>query len=271
MAFLNGVHTVYTVQPGDTLYAIAARSGSTVELLEETNSLFPPFTERGMIYPGQVLVVSETGIGQRSQVSYIIRPGDTLYEIGTRFSAVPEMLAGLNPLITNTNRIYPGLPLAVPALIYSVEEGESLYGISVKLGIPLKELIQANRGRPGFSPDVIWTNYRLIVPLPSSANILVLRPLPGSLIRPGQALEGLARAFEAVIQYRVLDRNQTVLTEERTIMTSAGAPSYGSFSTVIQFDRQPAVDSGEIWVYARSARDGSIIDLVHEKVRFQTA
>ncbi|WP_438446364.1 LysM peptidoglycan-binding domain-containing protein [Gorillibacterium sp. sgz5001074] len=268
MPILNGVHTVYTVRPGDTLYTIASRSGSKVELLEQINALYPPFAERGVIYPGQVLVVSEVGLNQRNQVSYIIYPGDSLYTIGLRFSAVPEMLVGLNPLIQNPGVIYPGVPLIVPAVIYAVEEGESLFSISQKLGIPLSELVRANQGRPGFSPDLILSGYRLIVPLPSSANILVFRPLPGATIRPGQALEGIARAFEAVIQYRLVDREQTVVTEEKTLMTSAGAPAYGSFSTAIQFDRQPTANSGVLWVYARSARDGSIIDLVQEQVYF---
>lgn len=268
MAILNGVHTVYTVRPGDTLYTIAERNGSTVELLEETNALYPPFAERGMIYPGQVLVVSEVGLNQRNQITYIIQPGDSLYTIGLRFSAVPEMLAGLNPLIQTPGLIYPGLPLAVPAVIYGVEEGDSLYGISRKLGVPVRELVQANRGRPGFSPDLILSGYRLIVPLPSSTNILVLRPLPGAQIRPGQALEGLARAFEAVIQFQLLGEDGTVLTRERTVTTSAGAPVYGTFSTFIPFDREPPGGSGELWVYARSARDGSVIDLVQVRVRF---
>lgn len=269
MAFLEGVHYIYTVQPGDTLYSIAGRYGSAVQLLEQTNALFPPFTERGLIYPGQVLIVSETGINQRNAVSYIIHPGDSLFTIGLRFSAVPELLVGLNPAITNPNLILPGVPLAVPALIYEVTAGETLYGISQKLGIPLKELVIANLGRAGFSPDLLLTGYRLIVPLPSSVNIAVFRPLPGALIRPGQALEGVARAFEAVIQYQVRDDNNVTVTRERSLMTSAGAPSYGSFSTAILFDRQPTAADGHILVYARSAKDGRIVDLVQVKVRFQ--
>jgi hypothetical protein len=41
----------YTVQPGDTLWAIAERCGSTVEELARLNELQDP----GLIYPGQVL------------------------------------------------------------------------------------------------------------------------------------------------------------------------------------------------------------------------
>ncbi|WP_036718275.1 LysM peptidoglycan-binding domain-containing protein [Paenibacillus harenae] len=268
MAFLEGVHYIYTVKPGDTLYAIAARYGSTVRLLEQTNALFDPVTDPGLIYPGQVLVVSETGLGQRSAVSYIIHTGDSLYTIGIRFSATPDLLVGMNPLLTDADVIYAGMPLDVPAYIYEVENGDSLYLIAKKLGLPMNELIQANRNRPGFSPDVLYIGYRLIVPMPSSNNIVVFRPQPGAKVTPGQALEGIARAFEASILYRLIDDNGMTVTREKVLTTSAGAPAYGSFSTAILFDREPTTSGGELWVYARSAMDGRIIDLVQVRVSY---
>lgn len=44
---------IYVVQPGDTLYRIARRYGTTVNNLVVFNYLTPPF----IIYPGQQLVV----------------------------------------------------------------------------------------------------------------------------------------------------------------------------------------------------------------------
>lgn len=269
MAFREGVHYIYTVRPGDTLFSIASRFGSTVQLLAQTNALFDPVADPNLISPGQVLVISEVGLEQRTAVAYIIHPGDSLYTIGQRFSATPDLLIGMNPLIANANLIYPFTPLAVPALIYDVEAGETLYGISRSLGIPMNEIIQSNRNRPGFSPDLLFIGYRLIVPLPSSSNIVAFRPVPGAVVTPGLALEGIARAFEATILYQIVDDNGTVVTRERPITTSAGAPSFGSFSTAIVFDRQPSASAGELWVYARSAADGRIIDLVQIKIRFR--
>jgi len=264
----EGVHYIYTVQPGDTLYSIAARFGSTVQLLEQTNAIYDPVTDPGLIYPGQVLVVSETGLSQRNVTAYIIHPGDSLFRIARRFSTTPDLLAGMNPLLTNPSLIYPGQPLEVPAVIYEVNEGDTLFKISRKLGVSLPAIIQANEGRVGFSPDTLFVGYRLILPLPTSNNIVIINPRPGSRIEPGQALEGIARAFEATILYQIRDDNDVIVTRERPITTSAGAPAYGTFSTTIQFDRQPTAAGGEIWVYARSARDGRIIDLVQLKVQF---
>jgi LysM repeat protein len=268
MPLLEGVHYIYTVNPGDTLYSIAQRFGSTVQLVEQTNAIYPPFTDPGLIYPGQVLVVSETGLGQRSVVNYIIHPGDTLYGIGRRFSATADLLQGINPVLANPNVIFPGIPLFVPATIYEVEPGDTLFGISRRLGIPLQEIIQANQGRASFSPDVLFPNYRLIIPLPSSANIVVYRPLPGTRIVPGQVLEGAARVFEAVVNYHIRDDNGVIVANERYLMTSAGAPSFGSFSVPLVFDRQPTARSGELWVYERSAKDGSIVNLVQVRIYF---
>ncbi|MEX1031301.1 MAG: LysM peptidoglycan-binding domain-containing protein [Paenibacillaceae bacterium] len=268
MAIIEGIHYLYTIRPGDTLYTISQRFGSPIQLIEQTNALFPPFTDPFLIFPGQLIVISEIGVGQRSAISYIVSPGDTLYSIGRRFSATPDIMAGLNPQVTNINLIYPGVPLNIPAFIYEVEAGQTLYGLSRGMGIPLNQLIMANQGRPGFSPDVLFVGYRLIVPLPLSHNIIVYRPLPGTRVNSGQAIEGIARAFEASIEYQVRDDHGVVVTKEQYLTTSAGAPAYGSFSTALTFDQTPTTAGGELWVYARSAKDGRIIDLVQVRVYF---
>ena len=45
---------IYTVKPGDTLYRIALRYGTSVDNLIQFNYLMPPYT----IYPGHQLVVT---------------------------------------------------------------------------------------------------------------------------------------------------------------------------------------------------------------------
>lgn len=269
MPVAEGVYIIYTVRPGDTLYSIAERFGSEVQLIEQTNAIYPPITDPGLIYPGQVLLIPETGIGQRDQISYIVNPGDSLYSIGLRFSATPDILVGLNPQITNADVIFADVPLEVPAFIYSVEPGDSLYGISRKLGVPMNDIIQANANRPAFSADLLFQDYELIVPLPSSRNILIRVPLPGSMIVPGQALEGIARVFEATIYYQLFDENGVSVITEKFVTTSQGAPLFGTFSEALQFDQAPTTNAGQLWVYARSALDGRMIDLVQVKVYFE--
>jgi LysM repeat protein len=196
MAIVTGNHFIYTVRPGDTLFALANQSGSSIEAIERANALYPPFTDRNLIYPGQVLVITQPRNNMSYSVAYVINQGDSLYSIGQKLSSHPDLLSGLNPQIINPNVIYADALLNVPVFIYEVEEGDSLFAISNKLGIPLHQMIAANQGRAGFSPDVIFIGYRLILPIPSSTNIVVFTPLPGTRIRPDQTIAGIARALK---------------------------------------------------------------------------
>ncbi|GIQ68818.1 LysM peptidoglycan-binding domain-containing protein [Xylanibacillus composti] len=267
MPIVEGNHFIYTVQPGDSLYAIAAKLGSAIQLLEQTNALYPPLTDPGLIYPGQVLVVSEAGLDQRAQVNHIVAPGDTLSQIANRYATTPELLAGINQRVYNPDLIFVNQALLVPAAIYEIAEGESLNGIARRLGLPLAAIIRANQGRPGFSPDVIYAGYRLILPLPSSPNAVVFSPQPGELVRPGLAIEGFVRAPGGTAYYRIVDDAGELVTRERTFRTLEAAPAFSYFSTIIQFDRQPTTSGGELWVYPRSPGTG-IQDIVQVKIRF---
>lgn len=267
MPIAEGKHYIYTVQPGDTLYNIAARLGSAVQLIEQTNSLYPPFSEPGLIYIGQVLVVSEAGLEQEREVDYIIAPGDTLYEIARRFAVGPELIAAFNA-ISDPSFILANQPIRVPAFIYEVDTGDTLNSIAQRFGITLQQLLAANENRPALSPDVVYPGYRLIIPLPSSRNIVITRPFPGKRITQGQTMEGYARAVGGVVYYQIRDAQNRVVTSEKTVYTLAGAPAFSPFSTVLRFDNEPETAEGEVWVYTRSPRDGSISNLTQLKVAF---
>lgn len=267
MPISPGTHLLYTVSPGDTLYTIANRLGTNVESLVQINSLFPPITEPNRIFPGQILLARLPGMAEQSSVLYQVQPGDTLYRIAERFSISVDMLAGLNQL-EQIDILRVAQLLYIAAFVYEVEQGDSLYRISRRFGITMSELIRANQNRPGLSPDVIYPGFRLVVPLPSSTNIVVFQPYPGSRIAPGQHLTGSARAFEATIQYQIRDQMERIVTQERAVTASQGAPAFGLFDVPLQFDQTPTTPNGILMVYTRSARDDSIQDLVEVPVTF---
>lgn len=102
----------YTVQPGDTLYRIAARFGTTVAAISSANNIANP----NLIYPGQVLTIPATSGGSTPgapQVTYTVAPGDTLYRIAVKFGTSVSAIAVANN-ITNPNLIYPGQVLVIP-------------------------------------------------------------------------------------------------------------------------------------------------------------
>jgi LysM repeat protein len=72
----------YVVQPGDTLYSIARRFGTTVEAVQRANAIVNPT----YISVGQRLVIPEGSTAPAAGgTTYTVQPGDTLYSIAAKF------------------------------------------------------------------------------------------------------------------------------------------------------------------------------------------
>ncbi|HON43594.1 MAG TPA: LysM peptidoglycan-binding domain-containing protein, partial [Bacillota bacterium] len=103
------------VQPGDTLFLIARRYGTTVQALMSANNLTST-----NIYVGQRLRIPggprggprTESVGQAGSGEYVVQPGDTLSGIASAFGATQEALVGLNQLLSSD--IYPGQNLRIP-------------------------------------------------------------------------------------------------------------------------------------------------------------
>lgn len=267
MPFIPNVHIVYTVRPGDTLFSLAQRFQSDVMAIRSINAVYPPFTDVDVIFPGQTLLVP-VQIPAVTQVLYMVQPRDTLYRIAQQYGVAIDMLVGLTPDVQQADFIFPEQLIQVPAFIYEVQPGDSLNRIASMTGIPLVEILRANTGRAFFSPDVIFPGYRIIIPAKASRNIYVDQPYPGQRVQSGFRLSGYARAFEANVNFHVRDALGGIVTAERFVTAAYGAPAYAPFQTQVPFDVSPATEAGELWVYTRSAKDGSIQDLVRVQIYF---
>lgn len=143
----------YTVQPGDTLSAIAVAYGTDYQTLASINGLADP----NKIYPGQVLVVKggTRNSADNDRTSYVVKPGDTLSGIASQFGTTYQAIALANG-ISNPNIIYPGQTLVIkspqttpdnyvaPSDTYTVHAGDTLSGIAERYGTTYQRLASVN-------------------------------------------------------------------------------------------------------------------------------
>lgn len=138
----------YTVKPGDSLYLIGQRFGTSAAALKSTNGL-----KSNTIYPGQVLTVPA------GTANYTVKPGDSLYTISLRFNTSVNNLKSINGL--KSTYLYPGQVLKVPAagFNYVVKKGDTLYLLAKKFGVTVASIKSAN----GLTSDYLFVGQNLII------------------------------------------------------------------------------------------------------------
>ncbi len=148
----------YTVQPGDTLSGIAAKYGTTYQILSAINGIGDP----NQIWPGQVLKVTGTA---SQESTYYVQAGDTLSSIAAKFGTTVSNLVSINH-ISNPNVIYVGQKIYVgeatqgQSNAYTVQAGDTLSGIAAKFGTTWQALAQKN----GLAnPNVIYVGQTLTI------------------------------------------------------------------------------------------------------------
>ncbi|MDA8177182.1 LysM peptidoglycan-binding domain-containing protein [Acidithiobacillus sp.] len=109
-----------TVRPGESLWQIAQRAGVGINAIAHANHL----TEQSVIHPGQVLnIPSETAVAaisarqeraatQPRAATYIVRKGDTLWQIAQQYHVQPKSLIQWNHLASASD-IQPGSRLTI--------------------------------------------------------------------------------------------------------------------------------------------------------------
>lgn len=101
----DGTEEVYVVIPGDTLYAIANRYGTTVNDIKNLNRLTSDLLTVGM----ELLIPSNN---QNTTTMYTVQSGDNLWQISRRFNTTVNEIRRLNNLTSDILSI--GQTLLIP-------------------------------------------------------------------------------------------------------------------------------------------------------------
>ncbi len=99
VALLPAESRTHEVADGDTLYSIARRYSTSVDVLLEANNIAAP----DVLIPGTILTIPNR---------YVVQAGDTLYGIARRFSTDVDQLRRLNDIDGSSIRV--GQSLLVP-------------------------------------------------------------------------------------------------------------------------------------------------------------
>ena len=115
----EGGEQVHTVQPGENLFRIALRYGTTVEAIAQANGITNPT----LIYVGQKLIIPSGGSstpasGQQppssgGEIVHTVQPGENLFRIALKYNMSYLYLAQYNG-ITNPNFVVAGQQIRIP-------------------------------------------------------------------------------------------------------------------------------------------------------------
>lgn len=98
-AIASGNVRTHTVQPGESLWTISRRHGVKLAELRRMNA----FGDNPVLHPGDEVIIG-AATSDDAPSTYVVQPGDTLWQLARRFSTTVEELTALN-------RIGPDAPL----------------------------------------------------------------------------------------------------------------------------------------------------------------
>ncbi len=172
--------TIHVVVWGETLYSIARAYRVAPQSLATENGI----SVDSWVYAGQQLAIPGSGnrVDPARSItpggSYVVRAGDTLFSIASRFGIGVNALAALNDLPA-TGLIYVGWSLQLPSAtnsasrdssttsrVHIVQRGEYLNRIALAYGTTAQAIMLRNN-----LPNewLVYPGQRLIIPTPEGA------------------------------------------------------------------------------------------------------
>ena len=172
---------MYIVKPGDSLYSIARRYNTTIDVIRSLNNL-----TSDTLSIGQILVLRPEEV---EEDYYIVKKGDTLYSIAKIYNTDVDTLKNLNNL--ESNMVSIGQKLIIPGSIsseiddlYVIQPGDTLYSIARKYGVSVNDLLALNN----LTSDILSIGESIIVPINNTYTVKV-----------GDTLYNIARIYNTTV------------------------------------------------------------------------
>jgi LysM repeat protein len=166
----------WTIQPGDTLYQIAFKTGVPLSELLAANPGVDPWN----LKVGSVLTVPAGADNPDDQhpwpggVYWVVAPGDTLYSIAQATGTYLEDILAANPGLDPNNLqvgqrislpsppiVPPEVPPCPSGIYWVVEPGDTLYKIARATGFTVEEILAVN---PGLDPQNLRPRTNICLP-----------------------------------------------------------------------------------------------------------
>ena len=231
----------YTVVSGDGLYAIARKTGTSIQDLLRLNGL----TLNSTIYPGQVLKLSstsETSVSEEASTSteetptsseqatstgsYTVVSGDGLYAIARKTGTNIQNLLSLNGLTLNST-IYPGQVLKLSSTS-EVSASEEATTSAEETSSEESASNEVQTSSSSGSYTVVSGDSLYAIARKTGTSIQDLLSLNGlnlnSVIHPGQVLQ-LSNAYESPSTEETVTTTEETASSEET-STSGNAQMY---------------------------------------------
>lgn len=194
---------VYIVQPGDSLWSIAKKLNTTVDVLKATNNL-----TSNLLNVGQVLKIPKTQPepvpptpGEYTE--YIVKSGDSLYSIAKKYNTTVNELMKFNNLTSNVLSIgqrikipTPGVtpPIETPSgefITYTVQPGDSLYAIAQRYNTTVNELMKVNN----LTSNLLSIGQKLKIPVTATEPSQPTTEYIQYTVQPGDNLYSIAQRY----------------------------------------------------------------------------
>lgn len=196
--------SVYSVQPGDSLWKISQKFGISIAKIKQYNKL-----TGDTIYTGQQLKLSESdspGQSGNQGMEYTyhrVAAGDSLWTISRRYGVSVDSIIRLNGLASTV--IYPGQNLKVKenqteGITYTVKAGDTLWKIARDNNSTVDAIKFANT----LKSDVIMVGQKLFIPKntggDSGPKEVYTWPDATYIVQPGDTATSIAKKFNVSAQ-----------------------------------------------------------------------